>query len=164
METKDFINKVLKNINLSYIPRLFLSNLIIMFFFLMPSFLHFKNIRYDTFFPIIYILSTKSLFIHFVFYSILGDMIYGTNHDLLIISHVVFISIFLIKNKSSIIDKHTHISFIFVLIFVVFFQMIKSYGVLSGTIFETKLYSQIIWQYMVFTFIFYRVLYYLIWI
>ncbi len=159
METKDFINKGSKNINLSYAPRFFLSNLIIMLFFLMPFVLHFKNIRYDTFFPIIYILSIKDLFIHFVFYSLLGDMIYGTEHDLLIMSHIIFVSIFLIKNKSSIIDKHKHISFIFILIAVVFIQIIK-----IGSIFEINLYSEIIWKYIVLTFIFYRVLYYLIWI
>ena len=159
METKDFINKGSKRIGLSYILRFFLDNLIIMIFFLMPSFLHFKEISYDTFFPIIYILSIKDLFIHFVFYSLLGDIIYGTRHDLLIMSHIIFVSIFLIKNKSSIIDKHKHISFIFILIAVVFIQIIK-----IGSILEINLYLEIIWKYIVFTFIFYRILYYLVWI
>lgn len=123
----------------------------------MPSFLYFDNIRYETFLPIIYILSIKDSFIHFVFYSLLGDMVYGYYHDKLIISHAIFISIFLIKNKSLIINKHPHICFIFILIFVSFFQII-----IAQIIFNFNLYSLILLKYILLNFIFYRMLYYLI--
>lgn len=161
MVTKNFINKKLKNINLYCIFRFFLDNFIMMLFFLIPSFLHFGNslysIRYDTFFSIIYIISIKDMFLHFVFYSFLGDMVYGINHDKLIISHIIFISIFLIKNKSSIVNKHPHMYFIFILISTLFFEIIS-----AQTISYFNLYLPIILKYMLLTFIFYRILYYLI--